>query len=81
LNAQGQAMQKFMVSALKAATDGNKVPSPGHSWLSPNKGIDDAGFNLCLNHFEKALSGQSVPEGTIFRVLATFELYREDICD
>ena len=81
LNAQGQAMQKFMVSALKAATDGNQVSSPGHSWLSPNKGIDDEGFNLCLNHFEKALSGQSVPEGTIFRVLATFELYREAICD
>lgn len=81
LNAQGQAMQKFMVAALKASSTGSQVPTPGHAWLSPNKGIDDEGFNRCLTLFEKALSGQSVPEGTIFRVLATFELYRESICD
>jgi len=81
LNAQGQAMQKFMVAALKASSTGSQVPTPGHAWLSPNKGIDDQGFNRCLTLFEKALSGQSVPEGTIFRVLATFELYRESICD
>lgn len=81
LNAQGQAMQKFMVAALKATSTGSQVPSPGYNWLSPAKGIDDEGFNRCLTIFENALSSQSVPEGTIFRVLATFELYRESVCD
>jgi len=81
LNAQGQAMQTFLVKALKAASDGGQVSAPGHKWLSPNKGIDDEAFNLCLNHLEKAMSGHLVPEGTIFRVLATVELYRESIVD
>lgn len=81
LNAQGQAMQTFLVKALKAASDGSQVSAPGHKWLSPNKGIDDEAFNLCLNHLEKAMSGQMIPEGTIFRVLATVELYRESIVD
>lgn len=81
LNAQGQAMQTFLVKALKAASDGGQVSAPGHKWLSPNKGIDDEAFNLCLNHLERAMSGQMVPEGTIFRVLATVELYRESVVD
>lgn len=81
LNAQGQAMQTFLVKALKSASDGGHVPAPGYKWLSPNKGIDDDAFNRCLVHLEKAMSGQMVPEGTIFRVLATIELYRESIVD
>jgi truncated hemoglobin YjbI len=81
LNAQGQAMQTFLVKALKAASEGTQVSAPGHKWLSPNKGIDDEAFNLCLNHLEKAMSGQMVPEGTVFRVLATVERYRESVVD
>jgi hemoglobin len=75
---QGKAMQAFFATALKSS---KSVAAPGHQWLSPKKGLDDDAFNACLSHFEAALHSRSVPEGTIFRVLAVFERYRESIVD
>jgi purine-binding chemotaxis protein CheW len=81
LASQAKAMQSFLIKALKGAGGGKKVSAPGHGWLSPRKGLDDEDFNACLALFEKALSAQSVPEGTIFRVLAAFERHRESVVD
>jgi len=81
LESQAKAMQAFLGSALKGAGNDSHVTAPGHQWLSPKKGLGDEDFNECLNHFEKALNSQSVPEGTIFRVLATIERYRESVVD
>jgi purine-binding chemotaxis protein CheW len=75
---QGKAMQAFFATALKSS---KSVAAPGHQWLSPKKGLDDDAFNACLSHFEAALHSRSVPEGTIFRVLAVFERYRESVVD
>lgn len=78
---QARAMQSFFAKALGRASSGATVPSPGHQWLSPNKGLNDDDFNSCLNHFEAVLKDLKVPDGTIFRVLAVFEQYRESIVD
>jgi purine-binding chemotaxis protein CheW len=75
---QGKAMQAFLATALKSS---KSVAAPGHQWLSPKKGLNDDAFNACLSHFEAALHSRSVPEGTIFRVLAVFERYRESVVD
>jgi purine-binding chemotaxis protein CheW len=77
---QGKAMQSFLAAALKA-NGGRPIAAPGHQWLSPNKGLNDDDFNRCLSHFEAALNSKLVPEGTIFRVLAVFERYRESVVD
>ena len=77
---QGRAMQVFLTAALKA-NGGKPIAAPGHQWLSPKKGLNDDDFNLCLSHFEAALHSRLVPEGTIFRVLAVFERYRESVVD
>jgi len=79
LQGQANAMESFFSSALKS--DGRNAHAPGHRWLSPKKGLDDEDFNRCLALFEKAMQEQSVPDGTIFRVLAVFERHRESIVD
>lgn len=76
---QGKAMQSFLTAAIKAGS--RPVSAPGHQWLSPKKGLNDDDFNKCLSHFEAALHARLVPEGTIFRVLAVFERYRESVVD
>jgi len=79
LQGQANAMESFFTSALKS--DGRGSHASGHRWLSPKKGLDDEDFNRCLALFEKAMQEQSVPDGTIFRVLAVFERHRESIVD
>jgi chemotaxis signal transduction protein/truncated hemoglobin YjbI len=81
LESQADTMHSFLCTALKGAGDGKNVRAPGHRWLSPQKGLDDEDFNRCLTLFEKALHEQSVPDGTIFRVLAAFERHRESVVD
>jgi truncated hemoglobin YjbI len=81
LESQADTMHSFFCTALKGAGDGKNVHAPGHRWLSPQKGLDDQDFNRCLALFEKALHEQSVPDGTIFRVLAAFERHRESVVD
>jgi chemotaxis signal transduction protein/truncated hemoglobin YjbI len=81
LHGQVSAMESFFSSALKGAGDGRNVHAPGHRWLSPKKGLDDEDFNRCLALFEKTMQEQTVPDGTIFRVLAVFERHRESIVD
>lgn len=76
---QGKAMQSFLAAAIKAGS--RPVAAPGHQWLSPKKGLNDDDFNKSLSHFEAALHARLVPEGTIFRVLAVFERYRESVVD
>lgn len=77
---QSKAMLSFLTGALKA--NGSKpIAGSGHQWLSPTKGLNDDDFNRCLSHFEAALHTKLVPEGTIFRVLAVFERYRESVVD
>lgn len=76
---QGKAMQSFLTAAIKAGS--RPVAAPGHQWLSPKKGLNDDDFNKSLSHFEAALHARLVPEGTIFRILAVFERYRESIVD
>lgn len=76
---QGKAMQSFLTAAIKAGS--RPVAAPGHQWLSPKKGLNDDDFNQSLSHFEAALHARLVPEGTIFRVLAVFERYRESVVD
>lgn len=78
---QGKAMQSFFADALKANSSGKTVAARDHKWLSPKKGLNDDDFNKCLSHFEEALHARKVPDGTIFRVLAVFERYRESIVD
>jgi chemotaxis signal transduction protein/truncated hemoglobin YjbI len=81
LETQADTMHSFFCTALKGAGDGKNVRAPGHRWLSSQKGLDDEDFNRCLTLFEKALHEQSVPDGTIFRVLAAFERHRESVVD
>lgn len=81
LDAQAASMVASFGAALKGPENGGSGPATGHSWLSPNKGLDDDAFNACLNHFEQALQQRSVPDGTIFRILALFERHRESIVD
>jgi len=81
MQSQADAMHSFLCTALKGAGDGKNVHAPGHRWLSPKKGLGDEDFNQCLALFEKALHEQSVPDGTIFRVLAAFERHRESVVD
>ena len=81
LESQAKAMLSFFCPALKTAGDGKNVQAADHQWLSPAKGLDDEDFNKCLAHFEKALHDHSIPDGTIFRVLAAFERQRESIVD
>ena len=81
LDGQVKAMTTRFGAALKGPDNGGSGPATDHSWLSPAKGLDDDAFNACLNHFEQALQQRSVPDGTIFRVLAVFERHRESIVD
>ncbi|MEM9682422.1 MAG: chemotaxis protein CheW [Pseudomonadota bacterium] len=81
IDGQAKAMTTRFGSALKGPENGGSGPATDHSWLSPAKGLDDDAFNACLNHFEQALQQRSVPDGTIFRVLALFERHRESIVD
>jgi chemotaxis signal transduction protein/truncated hemoglobin YjbI len=78
---QGKAMQSFLAEALKGNAGGKSVAARDHKWLSPKKGLNDDDFNSCLSHFEDALRARKVPDGTIFRVLALFERYRESVVD
>ena len=77
---QSKAMLSFLAAALKA-NGGKPIAASGHQWLSPMKGLNDDDFNRCLGHFEAALHAKLVPDGTIFRVLAVFERYRESVVD
>ncbi|MCG8547615.1 MAG: hypothetical protein MJE12_25740 [Alphaproteobacteria bacterium] len=74
---QQAALVEFLTS--------NLGPSPklasGHQWLVGQKGMGDEGFNRCLELFEAALQSQNVPEGLIFRALASIERNRESIVD
>jgi len=81
LESQADTMHSFLCTALKGAGDGKNFHAPGHRWLSPKKGLTDEDFNRCLTLFEKALHEQSVPDGTVFRVLAAFERHRESVVD
>lgn len=79
MDRQMDGLQAFLTDALGGAPE-NSVPA-GHSWLAPKKGLNDDHFNTCLALFESVLQERSVPEGVIFRILASIELKRESIVD